>query len=150
MLAAMLEFSQLTPQTSIFFLVLPTIVRGLGIGLLVTPVAAVAMNTVPPGKEGMASSVLSLIQQVAGSLGITLLSAFFNAQIDRTGQEVASAARGVLAGATGGAAHAPALAALTSAFSHTYLVGAALVGLALMPVFWLPGRLYPVTARKPR
>jgi EmrB/QacA subfamily drug resistance transporter len=52
----------------------PTLVRGVGLGLLMAPVTAAAMNSVSQRDAGMASSMFSIIQQVGGSIGISLLS----------------------------------------------------------------------------
>lgn len=51
-----------------------TMIRGIGFGLLFAPVTALAVNSVPPHKVGMASSTLNLVQQVGGSVGIALLT----------------------------------------------------------------------------
>lgn len=51
-----------------------TILRGIGFGFLMAPINAVAMNAVPPEKVKMASSTLSIAQQIGGSVGITLLT----------------------------------------------------------------------------
>lgn len=42
--------------------------------MLVAPLTATAMNAVPKASAGMASSMLNIIQQVGGSIGIALLS----------------------------------------------------------------------------
>jgi EmrB/QacA subfamily drug resistance transporter len=141
MLVAMLELAALGPETSFALIILPTVIRGVGIGLLVTPVMAIAMNTVPRGKEGMASSILNLIQQLSGSLGIALLSAYFNGRIDDGGPELAEASRRILGGLFQEALTADALASVTDAFRDTYLWSAALVAVALVPALWLPRRI---------
>lgn len=70
----MFMYRNLDTTTSTWNIILPTLVRGLGVGLLIAPVTATAMNAVPHEKGAMASSMLNLIQQVAGSLGIAMLS----------------------------------------------------------------------------
>lgn len=57
-----------------FDVIEPTLVRGVGLGLLMAPVTAAAMNAVPQRDTGMASSMLNIMQQVGGSVGISLLS----------------------------------------------------------------------------
>jgi EmrB/QacA subfamily drug resistance transporter len=52
----------------------PTLVRGVGLGLLMAPITAAAMNSVSQRDAGMASSMFNIIQQVGGSIGISLLS----------------------------------------------------------------------------
>ncbi len=67
-------YRRLDVTTSTWDVLYPTLIRGVGLGLLVTPVMTAAMNAVPTRKAGMASSMLSLTQQVAGSLGIAVLA----------------------------------------------------------------------------
>ena len=52
----------------------PTLVRGVGMGLLMAPLTAAGMNAVSQRDAGMASSMFNIIQQVGGSIGISLLS----------------------------------------------------------------------------
>ncbi|HTL11736.1 MAG TPA: DHA2 family efflux MFS transporter permease subunit [Bdellovibrionota bacterium] len=61
-------------NTSIGDIIIATLVRGVGIGLVFTPVTAVALNSVPKRSAGAASSVMNLIQQVGGSVGIAMLA----------------------------------------------------------------------------
>lgn len=60
-----------TPTSEVIF---ATLVRGVGIGLMFTPVTAVALNSVSKRSAGMASSILNLLQQVGGSVGIAALA----------------------------------------------------------------------------
>jgi DHA2 family multidrug resistance protein len=68
------EYRHLDLDTSNWGLIYPTIIRGVGVALLVAPLAATAMNAVPKRKAGMASSMLNIVQQVGGSMGIAILS----------------------------------------------------------------------------
>jgi EmrB/QacA subfamily drug resistance transporter len=68
------EYRNLDIATSTWGIVWPTIIRGLGIAMLIAPLTATAMNAVPKRQAGMASSMLNIIQQVGGSVGIALLS----------------------------------------------------------------------------
>ncbi len=71
--AFMYMYKTLDVNTSVWHVILPTLIRGFGLGLLIAPVSAAAMNSVPNNKSGMASSILNLAQQVGGSVGIALL-----------------------------------------------------------------------------
>jgi len=62
-------------------LINPTLVRGLGMGLLMAPITAAGMNSVAQKDMGMASSMFNIIQQVGGSIGISLLSTVFSHRI---------------------------------------------------------------------
>jgi EmrB/QacA subfamily drug resistance transporter len=73
----MLLLTQLSPESSYALRVLPSlIIIGLGFGLVVPP----ALNSATQGVEfkdaGVASAMVNTMQQVGGSLGVALLSAF--------------------------------------------------------------------------
>lgn len=68
-----IPYKDITPQTSNWDIIWPTIVRGLGIAVLIGPLTATAMNSVPKRQAGMASSMLNIVQQVGGSIGIAFL-----------------------------------------------------------------------------
>ncbi len=67
------EYKNLDVTTSNWGVVWPTLIRGVGIAMLIAPLTATAMNVVPVKKAGMASSMLNIIQQVGGSIGIAVL-----------------------------------------------------------------------------
>jgi EmrB/QacA subfamily drug resistance transporter len=50
------------------------VIRGLGMGLVMTPLTAAAYVTLPPNALAGASSATTLIRQVGGSIGIALLA----------------------------------------------------------------------------
>ncbi|MGZ3805873.1 MAG: DHA2 family efflux MFS transporter permease subunit [Pseudobdellovibrionaceae bacterium] len=68
------EYRTLDVMTSNWGIVFPTLIRGVGIAMLIAPLTATAMNAVPKARAGMASSMLNIIQQVGGSVGIAVLS----------------------------------------------------------------------------
>ena len=72
--AFMFMYRNIDVNTSTWDIVLPTIIRGVGIALLFTPVMATALNSIPKHKVGMASAMLNLVQQIGGSLGIAALA----------------------------------------------------------------------------
>jgi EmrB/QacA subfamily drug resistance transporter len=55
----------------------PMLVFGLGMGLLFVPLTIVAVSGVPPHESGAASSLLNVMQQVGGSLGLSILVTVF-------------------------------------------------------------------------
>lgn len=67
-----------TTATPVWLLTATLIVRGLGIGLLVTPISTLAINSVGESRVGMASSMLNLTQQMAGALGVALFSGLYD------------------------------------------------------------------------
>ncbi len=55
-------------------IIIPTLVNGLGMGFMMAPVMAAALNAAPPDKSGMVSTILSISMQVGGAIGIALLT----------------------------------------------------------------------------
>jgi EmrB/QacA subfamily drug resistance transporter len=55
----------------------PMLVFGVGMGLLFVPLTVVAVSGVPPHEAGAASSLLNVMQQVGGSLGLSILVTAF-------------------------------------------------------------------------
>lgn len=70
----MFLYKDLDINTSKWGIIYPTIIRGVGLALMIAPISALAMNAVPKHKAGMASSMMNIMQQVGGSLGIAILS----------------------------------------------------------------------------
>ena len=58
-------------------LLAPMVVFALGMGLLFVPLTVVAVAGVPPHEAGAASSLLNVMQQVGGSLGLSILVTAF-------------------------------------------------------------------------
>jgi EmrB/QacA subfamily drug resistance transporter len=55
----------------------PTVLFGLGMGLLFVPLTILAVSGVPPRETGAASSLLNVTQQLGGSLGLSILVTAF-------------------------------------------------------------------------
>lgn len=70
---SMFAYRSVGINTSLWGVIYPTLIRGVGIGLLVAPVMATALNSVSRAQTGQASVMLNLVQQVAGSTGIAFL-----------------------------------------------------------------------------
>ncbi len=71
----------LTPSTPIGLIVLFLFLQGLGTGLSVMPNTVAAMNSVPAKLVAQASAVRSLNRQIAGALGVAILSSLIVARI---------------------------------------------------------------------
>ena len=69
-----LEYKTLSIETSNWGIIWPTLIRGVGMAVLMAPLTATAMNAIPKRQAGMASSMLSIVQQIGGSVGIAVLS----------------------------------------------------------------------------
>ena len=72
----------------------PMVVFALGMGLLFVPLTVVAVAGVPPRDAGAASSLLNVMQQVGGSLGLSILvTAFGTASRNEATTQLANFAR---------------------------------------------------------
>jgi EmrB/QacA subfamily drug resistance transporter len=60
-------------NTSRWGIIMPTLVRSVGMPLLMAPIMAALLNAVPTRKAAQASSINAIAQQVGGSLGISFL-----------------------------------------------------------------------------
>jgi len=164
-------YRTLDTNTSIWGVIYPTLIRGFGIGLLVAPIMATAMNAVPHNKAAAASSMLNLVQQVSGSIGIAVVGATlslrskFHLNImastlqDRTSPAVASAARSLFFQAHElGYSHADSARvasglltknvvtnASVAGFEDAFLVGVTIVLVGIFSAFLMPTKAAPVS-----
>jgi EmrB/QacA subfamily drug resistance transporter len=65
----------LAVDTPYGFLVGAFVLMGLGIGLVMSPMSAAAMNAVAPQKAGVASGILSMSRMVGGTFGVAAMGA---------------------------------------------------------------------------
>ncbi len=61
-------------NTGLWGIIYPTLIRSVGMPLLMSPIMAAAVNSVPKNKVAMASSMLNITQQVGGAIGIAVLT----------------------------------------------------------------------------
>ncbi len=159
----MYTYRTLDINTSIWDVIEPTLIRGVAIALLITPVMVTALNCIPKEKAGMASAMMNLTQQVAGSVGIGLLGALLNHRTifhqslaAATWSPMTPTSQRTLAGVAdrlhslglshvdsmrgAGAVVAGQIFKMTAVagFEDAFLVGAGIVMLALIPAFFLP------------
>ena len=71
---SMYLYKDMSTSMSYWDIIFPTLIRGFGMALLMAPVMTTAMNSVPKHKSAMASTMLNLIQQISGAIGIAILS----------------------------------------------------------------------------
>jgi hypothetical protein len=96
-------------------IIVPTVVVGLGGGLMIVPTSIAAMSGVDAARHGVASALLNVSRQLGGALGLAVISTVVASSTAR------SAALG----------HG-APTALTAGFHTGFLVSAALVGLSVV------------------
>ncbi|MFY9923169.1 MAG: DHA2 family efflux MFS transporter permease subunit [Opitutaceae bacterium] len=73
---SLIAFGLLDPLSDWPMLVIPQLGRGMGLALMMAPLMAAALNSVPRLEVPMASSFLNVFQNVGGALGIALLNTF--------------------------------------------------------------------------
>lgn len=71
---SMYLYKDISIYMSTWDIIYPTLIRGVGMSFLMAPIMTLALNSVPRRKAGMASSMMSIIQQVGGAIGIAILS----------------------------------------------------------------------------
>ncbi len=121
--------AQLTVTSSYPAGVLPALViMGLGFGMIFAPAINTATAGVPRQDSGVASALVNTMQQVGGSIGISVLSTI----------AASAAASYLIAHHTG--PQAPAVAA-THGYTLAFTISAALLGLgAILAILMLPSR----------
>lgn len=159
------QYRNLSVETSNWNIIFPTLIRGVGIAVLVAPLTATAMNSVPKKQAGMASSMLNIIQQVGGSIGIAFLSLILHrkstyhlnhlaSEMSNTAPTLQNTVRGIftrahelgytysdsirVASATLGKFIAK--SASVMAFQDAFLVGSFITFMSLFLVFLLPNK----------
>src|SRR5580698_2062455 len=70
--SSMYLFGRIDVGTSIWLIMLPMVIRGLGISFLVAPVSTALLNAVTRDQTTTATSLNSLLQQLGGSIGIAI------------------------------------------------------------------------------
>jgi EmrB/QacA subfamily drug resistance transporter len=93
----------------------PMVLIGLGAGLGFPALASLAMSGATPSDSGLASGLVNTSVQVGGAIGLALLATLASERTDRLLADGSSTA-----------------AALNSGYHLAYLIGAALVGVALV------------------
>jgi hypothetical protein len=130
-------YTQIEAASSYWYLSAALLAVGAGLGATITPAMAAGYQSVTGRDVPRATSALSVIQRVAGSLGTALLAVVLQRAISSR-----------LPGFHGGLAQAGALArldparvlpALSHAFGATFWVALALTAAALIPALLLPG-----------
>lgn len=127
--AAGLLWLSRTPADATFLvdLLAPTVLIGLGIGIVMVPITAAATSGIPPAQAGLASGVISSTRQLGGAIGLaTLVTA-----------AVAHASHLAEAG------RSPAVA-LAAGYGRGFLLAAVLIGVGTVVSLLTPGR--PATA----
>jgi DHA2 family multidrug resistance protein len=71
-----LMFGNITLDTAMINLVLPNILQGFGMALVMVPLMAITVGTLPKEKMGNATSIFNLTRNLAGSIGISISTTY--------------------------------------------------------------------------
>ena len=131
--AAMAAYTRVGAGTSYALLASALLVVGVGLGCTIVPSMAAAYASAPREAAAHATSLVNVVQRIAGSLGTALLAIVLQRRIAES-----------LPGLSGGLetlgrreAAAPELAA---AFAASFRVALVLIGVAVIPALLLPAR----------
>ena len=131
-------YTQITADTSYWYLAGALLLVGAGLGSTITPSMAVAFQTIEPAAIPAAASAINTIQRIAGSLGTALLAVTLQRAMTA---EVPGFRGGIAqAGALAAADPARTLPRLAGAFAATFWVALALTAASLVPALLLPLR----------
>jgi DHA2 family multidrug resistance protein len=130
---SMWAWHDLGPQSTIWTIVWPQIIRGFGLSLLINALTVTVLNRSPEGRSGGGASVLSLTNQLSGAVAIAALNALVALGLHQAGL--------VDTDLTGSIAAA-------KAFDAAFVVSGVICAFGLVPAFWLPSRLETATSHE--
>ena len=135
-LAGTAAYTQISATTAYWYLAAALLLIGAGLGATITPSMAVAYQTLERAEVPRATSAISAIQRIAGSLGTALLAV----GLQRAMKAELPGFDGGLAEASALAARAPARFAppLAHAFGTTFWIAFGLTALGLVVALLLP------------
>ena len=138
----MFGLTQVTEDTSYTLLIAELVVMGLGMGSTMMPLFTSALKTLKHHEVARGSTLLNIVQQVASSVGVAVISVILTAHLnasDLAKPAMAATLDPSLTDAVGGAAAVAAgLKDAAAAFADTFWVAWALVALTLVPAYFLP------------
>ena len=148
--ACLLMLRNLKPSSEYTEILWPLVVRGLGVGFLMAPITAAAMNALPREKIGMGSGMINLLQQLGGAVGIAYVELLVERRMifhtHRLAESTASGPGAAMAiqRLHVGAAKAPLMLAQLAkgtaamrAFDDAFMIAALIVAVGLIPALFL-------------
>jgi MFS transporter, DHA2 family, multidrug resistance protein len=76
MAGATMMFGSLTLDVSMASIVLPNVIKGVGMGLVMVPLMAMSVGTLPKEKIGNGTGIFNLMRNLGGSIGISVSTTF--------------------------------------------------------------------------
>jgi EmrB/QacA subfamily drug resistance transporter len=140
----MFTLTQIDATTSYGVLIAILFVMGLGMGGTMMPIMTSALRTLASHEVARGSTLLNIVQQVASSVGVAIMSVLLTSHLKDSplaGAAMATWRDPSLVVTVGGpGAVTKGLADAAEAFASTYWVAAVLVALTLVPALFLPRR----------
>lgn len=136
-------FTQVGADTSYWLLLGALFVMGLGMGATMMPIMTAALQTLTDHNIARGSTLMNIVQQVAGSIGTAVFSVILTNAIkgkDFAGPAIASRQDPSIAEQIPQPALAQGFVEAADSFALAFLVGAILVALCLVPAALLPRR----------
>jgi EmrB/QacA subfamily drug resistance transporter len=143
----MVTFTQVGPDTSYALLLGSLFVMGLGMGATMMPIMTAALQTLTDHNLARGSTLMNIVQQVAGSVGTALMSVVLtNAYQSRDAANtlVQASQDPKLMGSLSPQAIARGLSQMADSFGVTFVVATVLIALCLVPAAMLSNRKPPV------
>ncbi len=81
MALSMYQFSSLSLFSESAQILFPLYLRGIGIGLLMSPLTTVAISEIPRSRMAQASGLLNVIRQIGGSFGVALFGTILTRRV---------------------------------------------------------------------
>ncbi|TJZ79635.1 DHA2 family efflux MFS transporter permease subunit [Rhodococcus oryzae] len=137
----MAVFTQVGAETSYVVLLGALFVMGLGMGGTMMPIMTAAMQTLTNETVARGSTLMNIVQQVAGSVGTATMSVVLtNQMLSRplAGPAIAAGQDPSIAEQMPPGAVEQGLSAAADAFGNTFTVALVLLLLTLIPAFFLP------------
>jgi EmrB/QacA subfamily drug resistance transporter len=160
----MFLYRDMNVNTSVWNIIWPTLVRSVGMVLLMAPIMTASLNAAPRQKAATVSSLSNLIQQVGGSIGIALLTTVlsirthfhlsalgsamqigpaiqsFLARVSHQAVQVGYGHRAAMTVAQTFMARHVVETASVAGFEDAFIFGTIIVALAVIPAFFLPSQ----------
>jgi EmrB/QacA subfamily drug resistance transporter len=135
-LVGTLTYTQVTAHTSYALLTAALVARGMGLGLVLSPITAAAYVLLPSHALAQASSLATVIRRIGGSVGTALLAVILARNIPH---DVTASGGHRSLGTLGAAATSQShIVPLADAFGHAFWIALAVTALALLPALFLP------------
>ncbi|HEY0226298.1 MAG TPA: MFS transporter, partial [Mycobacterium sp.] len=133
------SFAVATQAAYVPTLLIGMAIIGMGMGCTMTPLTAVSVQTLAPQQIARGSTLISVNQQVGGSIGTALMSTVLTTQFNRSESITAANKLALLKQQAAGGAPTPnVLHDLSHAYTTVFMIAMILVTVVIIPASFLP------------